>query len=542
MGIEDGESGSGDTRFAGTTTGQVHVGRYILDVQSPGGTTLSVAPRGARTDPPSELTAALAEDTAEDTQDPAVKRGFAERANQLLDSAEAVTDKVERATGTVQALLEGRLPNSGLISEDLIDLLGLLRRLDQSERFAEVIKLGRPLCRLFTLTLRWAALVESLRLVLHAATALADTPTIASAQHELGTLHGSVGDVDRARDLLNQARATREAIGDEQGLAATDHNLKVLSRRAIVPSSTATLVGAGIVALVVAVLVFAETVSGGSSSSSRTRSTTATTSHSSTTASTSRSSTTSHSSSDQTGSPRVSITPAEVRFDTSAPGTTSGPRTITLVNGGQGPQTITSVNIIGQDPTDFTISPQGCSGRTLAPQNSCTVAVTFTPAAVGSWSASVRFVDTADPAIQQVSLVGAAATAPRAIAHPREVPFGPTPIGETVENKAELVDNGPSPLAVTSAQVVTGSEFTIESDLCTGQTVAAGASCVVTVAFTPTAAGDATGTLTFTDDADPPTQEVELVGSGQTQSTSDGDTTTSTSSASSTTTQPVTTP
>jgi Abnormal spindle-like microcephaly-assoc'd, ASPM-SPD-2-Hydin len=396
MDVPDGEAGTGDTPFAGTSTGQVHVGRYILDVPSPGGTTLSLAPRRARTDPPPALRAALAADTPD-------TRGVAERANQLLDTAEAVTDRVERVTGTVRALLEGRPPDPELISGDLLDVLGLMQRLDQSGRFAEVIKLGRPLCRLLALTFRWAALVEALRLVLHAATALADTPTTAWAQHELGTLHGSVGDLDRARELLDRAHATREAIGDEPGLAATDHNLKVLSRRAAIPTSMAALVGVGVVALIAAVLVFAESVGGGSSPPSV--STTTSTSQSSTSVSTSHSSTTSHSSSVPTDARPLAVRPTKLDFGTLAPGTTSDPQTITLVNTDQVSRTITSVELGGDDPTDFAIS--GCGGQTIAPQGRCTVAVTFTPSTAGPRTAALTFNDGADPSTQQVQLAGA---------------------------------------------------------------------------------------------------------------------------------------
>jgi hypothetical protein len=409
MDIPDGEAGSGDAPFAGMTTGQVHVGRYILDVPSPGGTTLSLAPRHARTDPPPELAAAL----AEDTPDAPVQRGVAERANQLLDTAEAVTDRVERATGTVRALLTGHVPDAQLITADLEDMLALMQRLHLSGRFVEIIKLGRPLCRLCALTLRWAMLVEALRLVLHAATALADTPTIAWAQHELGTLHGSVGDVDRARELLNQARSTREAIGDEPGLRATDHNLKVLSGRAAIPSSAAALVGVGVVALIVAVLVFAETVGGGSSPQSV--STTRSTSHSSTSTSKSRSATststshsssTSHTSSAPPDSRPLAVRPTKANFGTLALGRTSDPQPITLANTDQVSRTITSVELGGDDPADFAISSDGCRGRTIAPQTPCTVAVTFTPSTAGSRTAALIFIDGADPTTQQVQLFG----------------------------------------------------------------------------------------------------------------------------------------
>jgi hypothetical protein len=53
--------------------------------------------------------------------------------------------------------------------------------------------------------------------------------------------------------------------------------------------------------------------------------------------------------------------------------------------------------------------------------------------------------------------------------------------------------------------------------MCVGQTVAAGASCTVTVEFTPTAAGDTTASLTFTDNADPTTQQVQLFATGVAQ-------------------------
>ena len=404
MNIPDRQPGSGDTRFTGTSTGQVQVGRFILDVPSPGGTTLLLAPRRARTEPPPELTQALARDTP-------AERDFVDRANKLLDTAEAVTDRVERVTNTVQALLEGRIPDADLISEDLMDSLALLQRLTQSGRLAEVIKLGRPLSRLFALTLRWAALVETLRLVFHAATALADTPTIGWTQHELGTLHGSVGNVDRARDLLKQARRTREAIGDEEGLRATDHNLTVLSHRGLIPKSTAALVGVGVVVLIAAVLVVAQTVGGGSSpgsaavatTSSRTQSATATVSSSTTrhkiSVRTSSTPTTS-------GSPSAVPRPSAVRFSATTIGQSES-ATVDLVNNGTAPLTATSAQIAqGRDATDFTVTSNGCNGQTVAAGASCTVTVEFTPTAAGDATASLTFSDNADPTTQQVELFG----------------------------------------------------------------------------------------------------------------------------------------
>ena len=109
---------------------------------------------------------------------------------------------------------------------------------------------------------------------------------------------------------------------------------------------------------------------------------------------------------------------------------------------------------------------------------------------------------------------------PSAVPRPSTVRFTATTIGQSESATVDLVNNGTAPLTVTSAQIAQGgdaTDFTVTSNICNGQTVAAGASCTVTVEFTPTAAGDATASLTFIDNADPTTQQVELFGTGEAQ-------------------------
>jgi hypothetical protein len=92
---------------------------------------------------------------------------------------------------------------------------------------------------------------------------------------------------------------------------------------------------------------------------------------------------------------------------------------------------------------------------------------------------------------------------------------------------------------VTAAKISDTFEFTVASNTCAGQ-VAADTLCTVTVDFTPTTAGPASTVLTFTDDADPATQQVPLAGTGQPQqATSSTGTTTPTTPSSGTATQPV---
>jgi hypothetical protein len=75
----------------------------------------------------------------------------------------------------------------------------------------------------------------------------------------------------------------------------------------------------------------------------------------------------------------------------------------------------------------------------------------------------------------------------------------------------KLTNTGTGTLNITSITI--SGDFAISTKTC-GSTVAAGASCTVSVTFTPTAINTRTGTLTFTDDANPATQTVALSGVG----------------------------
>jgi Protein of unknown function (DUF1573) len=74
-----------------------------------------------------------------------------------------------------------------------------------------------------------------------------------------------------------------------------------------------------------------------------------------------------------------------------------------------------------------------------------------------------------------------------------------------------LTNNGTTPLAIAS---ITASGDFAETNTC-GSSLAPGASCTITVTFTPTAAGSRTGVVTITDNASSSPQIVALSGTGQ---------------------------
>lgn len=111
--------------------------------------------------------------------------------------------------------------------------------------------------------------------------------------------------------------------------------------------------------------------------------------------------------------PSISITPSSLDFGnvvyvypTSGP---TPPRTITIANNGGTAVTIGAVTV---GPTFYGFNgTTTCNGQTLAPGQSCTVSVTFTPLFWGSFAGSVSIDDSAPGSPQSVALSGSGVAA-----------------------------------------------------------------------------------------------------------------------------------
>ncbi len=100
----------------------------------------------------------------------------------------------------------------------------------------------------------------------------------------------------------------------------------------------------------------------------------------------------------------VSLSPNSLTFGNQGLGTSSRPQTVTLSNTGTAPLEINSIMVTGSDSGDFT-QTNNC-GSSVAAGAKCTIAVTFTPTATGSRSASLSITDNAPGSPQTVSLSG----------------------------------------------------------------------------------------------------------------------------------------
>jgi hypothetical protein len=213
--------------------------------------------------------------------------------------------------------------------------------------------------------------------------------------------------------------------------------------------------------------------------------------------------------------PKAALSVASLAFGSATVGAASAAQTVTLSNSGTAPLTLTS---LVSSSTAFKITGGTCSaGGSVAAAATCTVTMTFNPVAAGTASGTLTIAHNASPTTSTVALSGSgtAAAAPVAGAAPASLTFASTTVGSTSPAQTVTLSNTGSAALALGTIANSNAAFVIGGGSCAaGGSVAAGASCTVTLAFKPTAAGAATGALTFTHNASPATTTVALSGTG----------------------------
>lgn len=146
---------------------------------------------------------------------------------------------------------------------------------------------------------------------------------------------------------------------------------------------------------------------------------------------------------------------------------------------------------------------------TLAGGTSCQMSVAFKPTTGGPVSGYLRVTDSANDSPQSVALAGngiappmAVSLSPSSLAFPDTQQVGSTSAPQTIT----LTNTGGSNLNIPGMSYPNG--FILPAQNCLG-TLAAGASCQISVAFKPTTGAAFSGNLQITDDANSP-QSVAL--------------------------------
>ncbi len=203
--------------------------------------------------------------------------------------------------------------------------------------------------------------------------------------------------------------------------------------------------------------------------------------------------------------PAVSLSPNTLTFSTQVVNTTSAAQVVTITNTGSASLTVSSVTTTGPFAETNT-----CTSA-VAPGALCTVSVTFTPTAGGGALGTLTINDNVAGSPQSVSLTGTGTASPIVSLTPSTLTFTSQDIGTTSTAQVVTLKNtGGAALTVTS---ITSSGDFAETNNC-GSTVAAAASCTITVTFAPTASGSRNGSITITDNAADSPQTIVLAGTG----------------------------
>jgi len=211
----------------------------------------------------------------------------------------------------------------------------------------------------------------------------------------------------------------------------------------------------------------------------------------------------------------LSHTPNGITFGTQTINVASGPLGVVVTNVGSGNVALGALTVGGTDAARFTASSD-CP-LALAPGASCTIAVVFTPNAVGPFSASVTLASDASNAPEVIAVGGtgtASAVGTLAFA-PAGLHFGNVPVGATAGSPIVVTNVGGASvqLGYVGASGPTPGDFTLGAG-CNGLTLAPSQACTITIGFTPGAAGARSATLTVPSDASNGPTVLALAGTG----------------------------
>ncbi len=187
---------------------------------------------------------------------------------------------------------------------------------------------------------------------------------------------------------------------------------------------------------------------------------------------------------------------------------------VTLNNATSSSISISQVTVAG---TGFSLSGI-TTPVTLAASQSTTFTVTFSPQAGGSVTGSVVVSSDASNSSVTIPLTGAGVTSTvvQLTASPATLGVGSVVVGSSGTASGTVTASGGS---VTVTGATTNNSLFAIGGFSLPHTIAAGQSATYTITFSPTTAGAASATLTFTSNAQPATTTQALTGTGTAAST-----------------------
>jgi phosphatidylserine/phosphatidylglycerophosphate/cardiolipin synthase-like enzyme len=212
--------------------------------------------------------------------------------------------------------------------------------------------------------------------------------------------------------------------------------------------------------------------------------------------------------------PQATLTPTGLPFPVTIINSTSPAQTATLTNTGNATLSIASIALGGTNSGNF--AETNTCAATLAAGSSCTISVTFTPAAAASYIATLIVTDNAGNTAgttQSMQLTGSGTAAPVPVATitPTSLTFPTTTVGQTSVAQAVMLTNAGN-ATLTLSYAITGATADFTATSTCGASLAPQANCTFSIDFAPQTAGSLTAALTLTDNAANSPQTVTLAG------------------------------
>ncbi len=193
----------------------------------------------------------------------------------------------------------------------------------------------------------------------------------------------------------------------------------------------------------------------------------------------------------------ITVNSTLLAFGSEVLNTPSSVQNLTITNTGAAACTVDQLNLTGTNASEFTIASgtDTCSGEPLASGGACTVGVTFSPVSTGSKSATLNIPsDASNNTNLTVGLTGTGVTGISVT--PGSLAFIGVPVGQSANSSLTVANNGNVDLTITSVQLAGDPSFRLQATISNGTVISPGGQALVTVEFSPSATGSASGTVT----------------------------------------------
>jgi hypothetical protein len=442
----------------------------------------------------------------------------------LLGSIWDLSPWCERALGYFTAWAEARREDRAALLEEAGTLRRLLDWATESGHHEQALQLGRALDAALAVSGRWDAWAQALERVRSAASVTGNRATEGWALHQLGSRLLCLDDQAGARDLLTQALAIRESLGDHNGAAVTRHNLGLLGLAPPPPSEPPRVeaqprplpVLPWLAAVFLVFLLMAGGVNWYFSHKNKVREEGTETAEPNTSKETTPSaseepiatepSTTEPVISeppDSAASPGLELSRERVEFPAMAlgPSPETTVETVSVTNTGTEPLRVAGVAFTDNPGEAFDVKSD-CPDQPVEPGDQCDIEVTFHPEKPGEYHATLTLhADGLKRRTLEVSGAARDRERPGLDLSPAEgLDFGDVEVGQSRPLRVVVTNTGKAPLTVDAISIrgERAEEFDVGRN-CDGEVLDPGKNCVFLVTFKPSAPGTRGLRLTVTD-------------------------------------------